>query len=121
MQTVKDSPMATEWPEEAQQQILHASLVRNGLVLLGSDTVLHDALVNGNTISISLHCSSLKEITTFFAKLSVGGLVVHPLHNFAAGIMGTLTDKFDKDWLLYFEKKEHKQHLFNQPTKNLYL
>ncbi len=105
MQTVGGSPMEQQMPSRARHHILHASLVNASLVLLASDVSGYGTLVNGNTISLSLHCSSEDEIKTYFHKLSVGGLVAHPLHDFFAGTMGALTDKYDKDWLLYYEKK----------------
>jgi PhnB protein len=105
LQAVAGSPMENEMPMESKHKILHASLKNNTLVLLASDMVGREGLVKGNTISLSLHCSSEKEIKTFFTKLANGGQVVHPLHNFFAGTMGTLTDKYQKDWLLYYEKK----------------
>jgi PhnB protein len=105
MQTVGGSPMENEMPAKSRQKILHASLKKDTLVLLGSDMIGAEGPVKGNTISLSLNCSSEKEIKTFFSKLSSGGQVVHPLHEFFAGTMGTLTDKFEKDWLLYYEKK----------------
>ena len=106
LQTVKGSPMESQWPVTVQENILHASLVNGSLVLLGSDIVEKEKLVKGNTISLSLNCTSAKEIETFFTKLSSGGQIAHPLHDFFAGTMGTLTDKFEKDWLLYFERKQ---------------
>lgn len=105
MQTVEGSPMEDEMPIKSRQNILHASLTREGLVLLASDMSATEKLINGNTISLSLHCSSEAEIKTFFTKLSAGGRVAHPLHEFFAGTMGALTDKYEKDWLLYYEKK----------------
>lgn len=105
MQTVEGSPMEDQMPSNTKTNILHASLKRKSLVLLASDMAGPQGLVKGNTISLSLNCDTEEEIKVFFSKLSNGGQVVHPLHDFFAGIMGTLTDKFEKDWLLYFEKK----------------
>src|SRR5436190_5027275 len=105
LQTIEGSPMETQFPSSAKSRILHGSLMNERLVLLGSDLVGNGSLVKGNTISLSLNCSSEREIKNLFIKLSAGGQVVHPLHQFLAGTMGTITDKFEKDWLLYFEKK----------------
>src|SRR5215213_4835204 len=102
-QTVGGSPMESQMPAGEKDKILHASLTKGELVLLGSDIVGAEGLINGNTISLSLHCNSEAEITTFFSKLSDGGHVAHPLHDFFAGKMGALTDKFERDWLLYYE------------------
>jgi PhnB protein len=105
LQTIEGSPMEPQFPASARKRILHGSLMNERLVLLGSDLVGNGSLVKGNTISLSLNCSSEQEIKSLFAKLAAGGQVVHPLHKFFAGTMGTITDKFEKDWLLYFEKK----------------
>jgi len=105
MQTVEGSPMENEMPVGAKQKILHASLKKASLVLLGSDMAGPEGIVKGNTISLSLNCNSENEIKAFFSNLSAGGQIVHPLHEFFAGTMGTLTDKFERDWLLYYEKK----------------
>ncbi len=105
MQTVEGSPMEDEMPAEAKHRILHASLTKESLVLLGSDMAGPEGVVKGNTISLSLNCNSEKELKAFFSNLSSHGQVVHPLHEFFAGTMGTLTDKFERDWLLYYEKK----------------
>ena len=105
LQTVDGSPMENQMPDEAKQKILHSSLTKDNLVLLASDIVEKDELVKGNTISLSLHCTSEEEIRSFFSKLAAGGQIAHPLHQFFAGTMGALTDKYEKDWLLYYEKK----------------
>lgn len=105
MQTVEGSPMESQMPTDAKKKVLHASLMKDGLVLLGSDMSRPGDLVKGNTISLSLNCSSEEEIRIFFSKLSRGGQIAHPLHDFFAGTMGALTDKFEKDWLLYYEKQ----------------
>lgn len=107
MQTVAGSPMEQQILPGERDHILHASLVHDSLVLLASDISGYGKLINGNTISLSLHCSSEEEIKLCFDKLSVGGQVAHPLHDFFAGTMGALTDKYEKDWLLYYEKKIH--------------
>jgi PhnB protein len=105
LQTVKGSPMEDQFNAAATDRILHASLTNDSLVILGSDIAGPNGVVNGNSISLSLNCSSENEIRIFFSKLSSDGFIVHPLHQFFAGTMGTLTDKFGKDWLLYYEKQ----------------
>jgi len=104
-QTVGGSPMEDQLQHESKEKILHSSLTNNNLVLLASDIEGKGKLVRGNTISLSLHCNSEAEIKSYFSKLSSGAQVAHPLHEFFAGTMGALTDKFEKDWLLYYEKK----------------
>lgn len=100
MQTVGDSPMADQWPAQVQQNILHASLTKDQLVLLASDMAEPEGPVKGNTISLALVCSSEEEIKSFFSNLSSGGKVTRPLHQFFDGTIGALTDKFGMSWLL---------------------
>jgi PhnB protein len=102
LQTVEGSPMADKWPASVQQNILHASLIKNNLVLLASDMVGADGIIKGNTISLAITCSSDREIETFFLNLSSGGEVTHPLHKFFDGTIGALTDKFGVNWILKF-------------------
>ncbi len=104
LQPLKGSLMQDQMPGMAMNAILHASLNNKKLVLLGSDLAGPDGIVRGNTVSLSLSCESENEIQTLFERLSSGGQVIHPLHDFFAGTMGTLTDRFDRDWLLYWEK-----------------
>lgn len=100
LQTVEDSPMADQWPAEAQHYILHATLTKAALVLLASDMGGKD-LVHGNNVFLSLTCTSRNEIDAFFKNLSAGGQVTRPLHDFFAGMIGALTDKYGISWLLY--------------------
>jgi PhnB protein len=98
LQKVKDSPMAKQWPKEAQEHILHASLVNDRLILLASD--MGEKLIKGNMISLALQCSSDKEIENFFSNLSSGGKITHALHKFYDGTIGALTDKYGMNWVL---------------------
>lgn len=100
LQKVADSPMASQWPGEVQHHILHASLVKGSLIILGSDMTGNSGLVRGNNIILSLGCSSEDEINTVFNKLSAGGQVIHALHTFFNGTIGSLTDKFGISWFL---------------------
>ncbi len=108
LQTVGDSPMANQWPVQAHQNILHASLSKNGQVmLLASDMGGPEEIINGNSISLSLNCSSETEIQTCFSTLASGGKVTRPLHAFFAGTIGTLTDKFGMQWLFYHHRNQN--------------
>jgi PhnB protein len=106
MQTVAESPMASEWPAEVQAHILHASLVNESLKLFGSDMGDADGLIEGNTVALSLNTTSKKQLNQFFNKLSEGGEVLRPLHSFFAGTMGALNDKYNKKWLLYCDNTQ---------------
>lgn len=100
LQTVKGSPMESHWPKEVQNNILHGSLENESLTLSGSDMVEPEGLSKGNNVSLSLICSSNEEIELFFEKLSADGKIKYPLHNFYAGKIGGITDKFGINWML---------------------
>jgi len=100
LQTVKGSPMESHWPKEMHNNILHASLQKEGLSLLGSDMVEPVGLSAGNSVSLALICNDEEEIEVFFENLAEGGSVKYPLHNFYAGKIGGVIDKFGINWLL---------------------
>ena len=108
LQKVAESPMADQWPADVQQRILHASLVNGGLMLLGSDMGSPAELIIGNTISLSLTCSSEEEINRFYEALSKEGRVTHALHHFFAGTIGSLTDKYGYSWTLYYDNSKNR-------------
>ena len=103
MQVVKDSPMAHEWPAHMQGYVLHATLASGGMLLMASDMTGQGGLIKGNSVALSLTCGTATETESFFTGLADGGEVTQPLHDFFAGKIGTLTDRFGIDWLLYYE------------------
>ena len=104
LQTVGESPMAGQMPPEAQKNILHAALLNDGMVLMGSDMIGPGGVIKGNLVSLSLVCSSREEIESLFSKLSAGGKVAHPLKEEFFGIHGNLTDKYGINWMFTYEK-----------------
>ena len=99
LQKVSESPMAAQMPSELSANILHSTLTRDNIVLMGSD-MMGASLVNGNAISLCLNCSSDEEINEFFDKLSSGGNVRTPLHQtFWGATYGELTDKYGMNWM----------------------
>ncbi len=106
LQTIGESPMAEKLPAEMKQNILHSTLIKEGLILMASDMVNENGLIKGNAVSLMLNCSNEKEIRLLYKKLSVGGKATHPLENtFWGALFGDLTDKYGNQWLLHFEKK----------------
>ena len=106
-QTIGESPMADKMPQQMKDCILHATLVKGTLVLMGSDMVSESGLVKGNAVSLSLNCSSKEEIKTCYEKLSSGGKANHPLEDtFWGALFGNLTDKFGNHWLLNYDKNQ---------------
>jgi PhnB protein len=109
-QTVGESPLSEKMPKQMKDSILHSTLTKGALVLMGSDIVSEKGLVKGNSVSLSLNCSSEKEIKNCYAKLSEGGSADHPLEDsFWGALFGDLTDKFGNHWLLNFDIKNQKQ------------
>lgn len=100
--TVGDSPMAKEWPAEKSSDILHSRLQKNGIVLMGSDMGCTGKGAPSQAVSLSLSCSSREELEGYFSSLSSGGEVTHPIHDFFAGTMGAITDRFGKNWMFYY-------------------
>jgi PhnB protein len=102
--TVGESPMAGKMPEQFHKSILHASLMIGDNMLMGSD-MRRKQLTDGDTVSLSLNCVSEAEQKTFYENLSAGGTIDEPLGEMPGGAMiGALTDKFGKHWMLYFDK-----------------
>ena len=105
VQTVGDTPMAEQMPEEARKQVIHSMLVADGIMILASDMVHGDSVVRGNGMTLCLNCSSEEEIQTLFAKLAEGGNVGEPLRTeFWGGTFGSLTDKFGVNWMFNYDK-----------------
>lgn len=106
--TVGESPMADQMPKEMKDSILHASLRKGDLALLGSDMVSEEGLNRGNGLSIMLDCKSEAEMRRFYDKLAEGGQPEYPIENtFWAGLFGSLTDRYGNHWLLNFDRNIH--------------
>jgi len=106
LQTVGGSPIEAQCPAGMKDQILHAALTKDSLLLMGSDMVGPEGFDKGNNIALSLSCSSEEEINSFFSKLSAGGKVIHQLRvEFWGATFGVFTDKFGIRWMLNYDKK----------------
>jgi len=107
-QTVGESPLSDKMPRKMKNCILHSTLTKGALVLMGSDMVSEKGLIKGNSVSLSLHCSSEEEIKNCYANLSAGGTTNHPLEDsFWGALFGNLTDKFGNHWILSFNKNSN--------------
>lgn len=105
VQTVEGSPIEFQCPPYMKHQVLHASLLKGNLVLMASDMIEPEGFIKGNTISLSLNCNSEREIKTFFARLSAGGRITHPLEKqFWGATFGVLTDRYGIKWMLNYDK-----------------
>lgn len=109
-QTVGESPLSKKMPKRMKECILHATLSKNALLLMASDIVDEKGLIKGNSVSLSLNCSSEKEVKKCYTKLSADGSANHPLAiSFCGALFGDLTDKFGNHWLLNYDKNNLKK------------
>ena len=102
--TVGESPMAAQMPPAMKDSVLHASLQIGDYMVMGSD-MRRKRLTDGDSVSLCINCTSGDEQDRFFKNLSAGGTINEPLAEMPGGaIVGALTDKFGKQWMLYFDK-----------------
>lgn len=105
-QTIGESPLANRMPAEMKNAILHATLIKDSMVLMASDMVGDQGLSLGNSVSLMLDCKSEHEIKNCYSNLSAGGLQTHPLElTFWGALFGDLKDKYGNHWLLHFQKE----------------
>jgi len=109
MQTVAESPAANHLPPEAGTNIMHATLTHGSFAIMASDHIGADAPKAGDTVTLSLECSSEEEINSLFSKLSAGGKVSWELHTeFWGGMFGSLTDQFGINWMFNYEHPDFR-------------
>lgn len=107
LQTVGGSPVEAQCPAGMKDQILHASLTKDGLILMGSDMAGPEGLKQGNNVALSLNCSSEEEINNFFSRLSAGGKIIDSLKTqFWGAVFGVFTDKYGIRWMLNYDKNQ---------------
>ncbi len=107
LQPVGESPLSEKMPVKMKDCILHATLTRDKLVLMGSDMVPQTGLIKGNSVSLVLQCSTEEETREAYAMLSADGTSDHPLETtFWGALFGDLTDKYGHHWLINCERKD---------------
>jgi PhnB protein len=100
-QTIGESPLGNKLPDDMKQYILNATLINGNLNIVASDMVPESGLLNGNSVSLLLCCSSAAEASEYFIKLSTDGHATDPLMSTCWGsLFGGLVDKFGNHWLL---------------------
>lgn len=102
-QTVGESPVSEKMPLKMKDCILHSTLSTDAFILMASDLVSDKGLINGNAVSMMLHCNSEEEIIQYYSTLSLGGEATHPpKKSFQGSLLGDLIDKYGHQWFLYF-------------------
>ncbi len=100
---VGESPVAGQMPPQLKDHILHSSLKTSDMEIMATD-MQPEKLNEGNTVHLCLVCKTEEETRNLFDKLSAGGKVKQPLHEMFFGLIGTLTDKFGKHWIVECNK-----------------
>jgi len=106
---ISDSPMKEHFPEEIQNDILHASLQNGDFVIMASDMCGMGKLQRGNAIELSLNCSSQEEINELYKKLSENGQILDELkEQFWGALFAMVIDQFGVRWMLSLELEKEK-------------
>jgi PhnB protein len=110
MQTVGESPMGDKVPADKKNHIMHASLMKNGaLLLMASDMMMNGEVVIGNNVNLCVNVDTEEDARSIFDKLSDGGEITHPLkEEFWGALYGDFKDKFGVRWMFNFDKKTQK-------------
>lgn len=103
MQTIGESPMAAQMPAEIHNNIIHAALMKDGTMLMASDNMGQEEIIQGSNVEVCIVCSTPEEVKTYFAALSEGGKVTMPLKEEFFGTFGSLTDKYGIKWMLQYD------------------
>ena len=100
-QTAGEMPVAKKMPAKMKKIIVHASLISESFVLMGSDMVDDQGLIKGNAVSVSLSFFTETALRSCYKKLSYGALQTYPVqHNYYGMLFGSLTDRYGNHWLL---------------------
>lgn len=98
-----ETPVAAQMPSQYHHLILHSSLKTDNFEIMATDMV-PGGFIEGNTVHMCLICKSDNEIHSLFEKLSAGGQVLQPISEMFFGLIGSVTDKYGKNWILELDK-----------------
>ena len=100
------TPVEESVPQEWRKKIIHARLVSNGMVLMGSDAP-PDRFEPMKGFSVTLNISEPAEAERVFDALADKGTVRLALtETFWAKKFGMLVDKFGTPWMINCEKAQ---------------
>lgn len=92
-------------PEDMKDKIIHANLTGE-VSMMASDNMDGSSLGTGK-MALSLSGTDEEKLRRFFEGLSEGGKVNAPLKKeFWGDTFGTLTDKFEVDWMINIEAQK---------------
>lgn len=100
MMTHGESPICDEVPAEWHERILHARLVIDGTVLMGSDCP-PNYYEKPTSITVALQVEDTARAERIFHALAEGGQVTMPFEkSFWADRFGMVTDKYGIPWMI---------------------
>src|SRR5215217_1369064 len=103
-QTVGETPSKIRCPPGAEDQIIHAMLITEDMVIMASDMISPAGFTLGTNISMSLTCDSQHQIRRIFSALSEDGKIEDQLSRRPWGaLFGVITDKFGITWMLSYD------------------
>ena len=110
LMTVGEMPeMAAQMPPEWKNAIMHSSLTSGEICIFGSD-LNKNKILEGNTVHLCINCKTEEELDSLFSKLSSGGKVTDAPADMPWGAKyGSLIDKYGKNWMFNFDKKNAMQ------------
>jgi PhnB protein len=98
------TPAEGNVPAEWRKKIIHARLVTDGTVLMGSDAPL-DRYKPMQGFTVTLNIKEPTEAERVFNALAEGGTMTMPLtETFWAKKFGMVTDRFGTPWMINCEK-----------------
>ena len=101
-----ESPMADQFPKEAHDQIMHASILIGDSSLAGADAP-PDRYEKPQGMSVIIPVKEVSEAERIFKALSEGGNVTMDLQQtFWAAAFGMLTDRFGIPWMINCEQAQ---------------
>lgn len=99
--TFGDTPGCDQFPPEAKNLVMHASLSHGAAVLMASDTPPGMAYEKPQGISLAVSYTDLAEAQAIFDALAEGGQVKMAMaETFWAERFGMATDRFGITWLV---------------------
>jgi PhnB protein len=104
LMVVGESPVAEQMPPQFKDQILHSSLKTGDMEFMASD-MQPQKHTEGNDVHLCLNCKTEEETRSLYEKLSAGGEARQPVHEMFFGLIGALTDKFGKQWMVVCNKR----------------
>lgn len=103
-QTVGETPSDIQYPPGTEDQIMHAVLITEDMIIMASDMISHSGFTLGTNISLSVTCDSSDQIKKIFSSLSMGGNIKDQLSRRPWGaFFGVITDRFGITWMLSYD------------------